>query len=289
MKILVIGATGKVGSILVRKLLEKKADVRVLCRSAERVASLPKEVETVVADLIQNVDEAAETFKGVDAVFMLNPFTPSETTEGLLAVQYARAAGVRKFVYQSVHRLEEVDYIPHIAPKLAIERAIKGSGMQWTIVRPSYFFQNDANSKPGLEKGLYTAPVGPVGVSSVDAGDIAEAEANILTEGGHEGKVYNLVGPDVITGETCAATWSEVTGKQIRYVGNVDGWRAATKAFMPPWINSSLGMMYKNINDRGMLSEGDDVKTVATLLKRPARSYRDFVAQLAGSWGMSAK
>jgi uncharacterized protein YbjT (DUF2867 family) len=289
MKVLVIGGTGKVGSILVRKLHEKNVKVRVLCRNAERASALPKDVEPVVADLVQNSDTSAEAFKGVDAVFMLNPLTPSEGVEAGLAVQYARDAGVRRFVYQSVHGLEEMSYIPHIAAKLAVERAITSSGMQWTFIRPNYFFQNDLTAKPALEKGLYTAPVGSIGVASVDTGDIAEAEANVLTETGHENQIYNLVGPAVLTGESCAATWSDVLGRQVRYVGNVDGWRAATREFMPPWLNYSVGLMYKNINDRGMLSEAEDVKLAETLLNRPLRTYRDFVGQLAKTWGIAAK
>jgi uncharacterized protein YbjT (DUF2867 family) len=63
-------------------------------------------------------------------------------------------------------------------------------------------------------------PLGPVGVSTVDVRDIAEAAAIALTTAGHEGMTYNLNGPDIVSGPGAAAIWSEVLGKEIKYAGH---------------------------------------------------------------------
>jgi uncharacterized protein YbjT (DUF2867 family) len=63
-------------------------------------------------------------------------------------------------------------------------------------------------------------PLGPVGVSPVDARDIAEATAIALTTEGHMGKTYNLNVPDVISGPAAASIWSKALGKEIRYAGH---------------------------------------------------------------------
>lgn len=288
MTTLVIGGTGKVGALLLRLLLARGAAVRVLTRSAERAATLPHGAEGMVADITADPDGARVAFAGVDAVYMLNRPTPEETVEGLLAVELARAMGVRRFVFQSIHKAEAMAHIPHVASKLAIERGVVGSGMGWTLLRPNYFFQNDLTAKAGLEAGLYTAPVGSVGVAAVDAGDIAQAAAVALLEDGHEGQRYDLVGPELLTGEHCAAVWSAVLGREVRYAGDVEGWRAATCAVMPAWFNFDLAMMYRHLACHGMPSDPGEVARMSALIGRPPRAYRDYVAEQARAWGMAA-
>jgi uncharacterized protein YbjT (DUF2867 family) len=286
MKILVIGGTGKVGNHLVEKLLARDGDIRVLSRSAERAAALPSGVEPVAANIIQDPADAVKAFEGVNTVFMLNQPTSDEMVEGLLAVALAERAGVSRFVYQSVHAAEKMDYIPHVASKLAIERGLRASGMAWTFLRPNYFYQNDLNAKAGIEAGLFTQPIGEAGVASVDAGDIADAAATVLLDDGHDYRSYNLVGPDTLTGESCAAIWSEALGREIRYVGDPDRWQAATRSFMPAWFNYDLTMMYRHLGRQGMPSEAGDVTAVTSLLGRPPRSYRDHVTALAAEWDL---
>ncbi len=285
MKILVIGGTGKVGTHLVARLQTHGVMVRVLSASLERAAAIPN-VEPAAANITGDVDGARSAFEGVDAVFMLNRPSLSEMPEGLLAVELARGAGVRRFIYQSVHNAEKMDYIPHVAAKLAIERGVVASGMDWTFLRPNYFFQNDLTGQSDLVRGRFTAPIGSLGVAAVDARDIADAAAKCLVEEGHEGKSYNLVGPDTLTGEICAATWASVTGRDFVYDGDVARWREATRAFMPPWFNFDLAMMYRHLNARGMLPERNDVDVVTALLGRRPRAYRDYVVEQAKEWGL---
>lgn len=288
MRTLVIGGTGKVGALLIPLLLARGTAVRVLTRSAERAAALPQGAEGVVADVAVDPDAARAAFAGIDAVFMLNRPTPAELVEGLLAVELARAAAVKRFVFQSVHDAEAMAHIPHVASKLAIEHGVVASGMAWTLLRPNYFFQNDLTARAGLDAGLYTAPVGSVGVAAVDAGDIARAAAVALLEHGHEGRRYDLVGPEMLTGGDCAAVWSEALGRAVRYAGDVEGWRAATRAVMPAWFNFDLAMMYRHLALHGMPSKAGDVERMTTLIGRPPRAYSDYVIEQARAWEMAA-
>ena len=288
MRILVIGGTGKVGAHLVGGLVAAGAQVRVLTRSAERAAAISDRVETAIGSIMRDPDATAQAFDDIDAVFMLNQPTLEEVAEGLLAVELARAAGVGHFVYQSVHKAEAMAALPHVASKLAIERGIVASGMRWTFLRPNYFYQNDLTAKAGLERGLYVAPVGGIGVAAVDARDIAAAGVAALLDGGHDGRRYNLVGPDILTGETCAGIWSEAIGRTIRYAGDVAAWRAATRDLMPAWFNYDLGMMYAHLGTRGMLPDPGDLDQVTALLGRRPRSYRAFVHEQAALWSLAA-
>lgn len=288
MNVLVIGGTGKVGTILVRHLVAAGVDVRVLTRSAARAGSLPRGTEAAVANITQDPDAAAKAFEGAGMVFMLNQPSLEEMTEGLLAVHLARLAGVGRFVYQSVHNAEKMGHIPHVAAKLAIERSIRSSGMRWTILRPNYFYQNDLPARSALERGRYAMPIGKIGVAAVDAGDIAAAAAATLLESGHEGKTYNLAGPDVLTGDICSAVWAKALGRDVRDVGDVAAWRDATRTSMPPWFNYDLAMMYAHLEASGMLPDPTDLEVITSLLGRPPRSYRDFVLDQVESWNLPA-
>src|SRR5436309_7416700 len=164
MTILVVGGTGKVGTHLLRHLLEQKEAVRVLVRTPERAALVPPQAEVFVADVVEDPEAASAAVQGVEAVFMLNAVTPQETVEGLLVLAIAKAAGVKRFVYQSAHSLSHLHHIPHVGAKLAIEEAVKSSGLAYTIISPNHFFQNDEDTREALlQHGTYLHPFGAVG------------------------------------------------------------------------------------------------------------------------------
>jgi uncharacterized protein YbjT (DUF2867 family) len=131
---------------------------------------------------------------------MLNRASMTETAEGVFAVLLAREARVGRFVYQSVHRLDQLAHLPHVAAKLAIQNGLTTSGLSYTLICPNHFYKNDdAVRRPLVEDGLYVTPLGPIGCDCVDARDIAAASAIALTEQGNEGKAYALVGPERLT------------------------------------------------------------------------------------------
>ncbi|MDX3910315.1 MAG: NAD(P)H-binding protein [Sphingobium sp.] len=285
MKILVIGASGKVGKPLVRELLAKGVSVRALTRSAERAASLDPRVEAVVADITGDPLSSRPAFQGIDAVFMLNQPTFQETAEGLLAVELARSAGVVRFVYQSVFRVDDLAYLPHVAPKLVIQLAVMGSGMGWTILSPNHFYQNDQMTQFSLlKRGEYSVPVGLVGCTSVDVSDIAAVAAVALTGSGHDGRNYPVVGPQLLNGEDCAAIWSEALGTGIRYTGDVEQWQQAARSVLPPWLSFDLGMMYRDFGRRGFVASECEIAQMQELLGRAPRRYEEHVASLAAEW-----
>ena len=127
----------------------------------------------------------------------------------------AREARVQRFVCQSVHRLDELAYLPHVASKLEIQNALTTSGL--TLICPNHFYQSDeAVRGPLIEEGVHATPLGAIGCDGVDARDVAEVGAIALTESGHAGKAYALVGPERLTSQAAAAVWSEALRRPIR-------------------------------------------------------------------------
>ena len=284
MKTLVVGGTGTVGSEVVRQLVARKESVSVLTRSAEHAKKLPAGVAGVVGDLMD--PSTLGVFKGFDAVFLLNPVSTTEVFEGLLGVNAARDGGAKRIVYLSVQNLDGAPHLPHFGGKIGVEAAVMKSGMEWTIVRPNNFYQNDIWFKEAmLNYGVYPQPIGSAGLSRVDVRDIGELSALALTSDGHNGKIYNVVGPDLVTGESTAAEWSKALGKPVKYAGDdLDAWEAQQKAYLPPSMLYDFKHMYAFFQKEGLKATPADIATQTKVLGHAPRSFAAYAKETAAAW-----
>lgn len=284
MKILVLGGTGTVGSAVVRELLARDAEVRVLTRDAA-TAQVPDGVELAEGNL-QEPETIRSVFRGMDGAFVINTVTPAETHEGLMAVNGADLAGTERVVYLSVHHADAAPHLPHFGGKLAIEEAVKRLDAAWTILRPNNFHQNDHWFKDSiLGEGIYPQPLGPTGVSRVDVRDIAEAAAIALTTGEHGGETYDLVGPDAVTGEGTAQTWSRVLEREVRYGGDdMDAWERSALAWLPDWLAFDYRRMYEHFQRHGLIASEEAIARQTALLGHPPRSFEAFARETAEAW-----
>lgn len=284
MKILVTGSTGKVGSVVLKELVKRGAQVRVLVRK-EPSGSTDDYVEVAVGDLLDPVS-VEKAMADVDKLYLLNAVTPDELTQGLIAYDLAKKHKLKQVVYHSVFRVEHFKDVPHFASKLGIENALKEYDVPYTIIRPNYFHQNDEAMKPLLTgPGLYPVPLGANGVSSVDIRDIAEAAAIALTNEGHLGKTYNLNGPDVLSGPMAASIWSKLLDKEIKYPGeDMDGFEEQMRQKAPSWSAFDVRMMFQGYLERGFVAEAGDLRTLTQLLGHPPRRYEDFARETAEKW-----
>ena len=119
MKMLVLGGTGTVGSHVVRELSGRGAEVSVLTRDPARAKDLPKGTRVIQGNLMSPAT-VRSAFDGMDGVFLLNAVSESESHQGLMAINGARAAKVRKIVYLSIFRLNEAPHLPHFGSKVGI-------------------------------------------------------------------------------------------------------------------------------------------------------------------------
>lgn len=285
MKVLVLGGTGTVGSQVVAELSARKAEVSVLTRSAEKAKALPAGARAVTGDLLEPAT-VRSVFQGMDGVFLLNPVSVTESHEGLMAVNGARLAGVKRVVYMSVQGAEDEAYLPHFGSKVGVEAGLKTSPFEWTILRPNNFYQNDYWFKDAiLQYGVYPQPIGDKGCSRVDVRDIAEAAAIVLTAGGHAGETYNLVGPEALTGKGTAEVWSRVLDRAVAYGGNdLDAWEKQFLQYMPAWMVFDFRQMYAFFQEKGFHGTAEDVARQTKLLGHPPRRFEDFARETAAAW-----
>lgn len=287
MTILVTGATGRVGRHLVQQLVQRDAKVRVLTRNPAGT-DFPAAVEVMQGDLL-DLAALRRAFSGVSTLFLLNAVTGDEFTQALITLNIARESGVERVVYLSVFGADSAVNVPHFAVKFGAERMLAAMGFGATILRPSYFIDNEAMLKDViLQHGIYPMPLGGKGVAMVDARDIAEVAALELIRrdqapGRLPSTTLNLVGPDSLTGEGAAAIWSELLGRPILYAGDdPQGFEQNMATFMPAWMAYEMRLMAERYVSDGMLPQPGDRERLVQMLGRPLHGYRDFARSLIG-------
>jgi len=285
MRVLVTGGTGMVGSQVVRELTARGAEVSVLTRDPAKANSLPAGATAVEGNLL-DPKTIRHVFGGSDAVFLLNAQSPTEAQEGLQAICGMKLAGIARVVYQSVHDVDRVPYLPQFGAKLAIEHGLRGSGLAFTILRPNHFFQNDYWSRDALlHAGIYPQPLGNIGMSRVDVRDIAEAAAITLLSADHAGETYDLVGPDVLTGNDIARIWSQTLEREIRYAGqDLDAWEQQSLQYLPDWMVFNLRLMFEHFQQHGLKASAGALARLTRLLGHAPRPFAAFAKETAEGW-----
>ena len=289
MSILVTGSTGRIGAQVVAQLAASGSSVRALTRTPEKTG-FPAGVTAVRGDML-DADAMRLALAGANTLFLLVSNAPDELTQAINTLGLAREAGVKGIVYLSVTRSAEYTDVSHFTAKHAVERMIEQMDLPATVLRPSYFFQNDATLKDPLTKaGLYVSSVGDKGVSMIDVRDIADAAVIELLRrdrapGSLPRATYELSGPDALTGSSLANIWSNALGREVRYAGgDLDAFEKAVKTKAPAWLAYDLRAMMHRYQADGAVATPDDIVRLTTLLGRPPRRYHDFAHETARSW-----
>ncbi|HEY1398930.1 SDR family oxidoreductase [Roseateles sp.] len=283
--ILVTGASGTIGSLVVQGLARRGASVKALVRKAGK-AQLPAGVAEVVADL-SDIPSMRRALSGVRTLFLLNAVTPDEVTQGLQTLSLAREAGIERIVYLSVIHADQFTDVPHFTGKHTVERMIDKLDLPVTVLRPAYFMQNDLQVQSVIESyGVYPMPIGAAGVAMIDTRDLADvAVAELLRRDAAPGplprEVFDVVGPEALSGVSAAETWSRVLQREIRYGGDdLAAFEAQLAQAMPSWMAYDMRLMMARIQQQGMKPAAGTAQRLETLLGRPLRRYEALVKEL---------
>lgn len=215
--VLVTGATGTVGRLVVADLLARGASVRAAVTNPVRArTAVPAAADQVRFDFTDSSSWPA-AFTGVDTVFVMRPPALGNVRRDLVpALDAARAAGVRHVVVLSLQGAGRNRIVPHAA----LEEWARGSGLGWTFVRPSFFMENLTGTHAGdvRDRDELCVPAGDGATSFVAAGDVAAVvTAALLDPGAHHGRAWTPTGPEALSYAEVAAVLSEVLGRPVRY------------------------------------------------------------------------
>ncbi len=222
--ILVTGATGNVGSKLLRELATRKAAFRALVHKVEDVGRLRAQgIEAVHGD-ITNPASIRPALQGIQRLYVLSPGSPQLAEIESALVTEARRAGVQYIVKQSVLGADTHAVCPFTSIHAYAEEAVKASGLAYTFLRLNSFMQNFVvlHARSLVSQGTFYEPLADARVSHVDTRDIATAAARVLTEAGHEGQAYDITGPAALSNMQIAAQLSTLLQRQVTYTPTSD-------------------------------------------------------------------
>jgi uncharacterized protein YbjT (DUF2867 family) len=272
MKTLVLGGTGKTGRRVVDRLTARGVPVRVGSRSG----APPFDWD--------NPATWASALQGVSSVYV--SYYPDLAVPGAVEkvgsfAELAVRDGARRLVLLAGRGEPEAELA---------EEAVRDSGADLTILRSTWFAQNFSESffLDQVVSGVLAAPAGDVPEPFVDAEDIADVATAALTEDGHEGELYELTGPRLLTFAEAVDEIAEATGREIRYVPvSIEEYTSMLAEHgVPDDYASLLTYLFTEVLDGRNARLADGVQRA---LDREPRDFRDFARDTAatGVWNAS--
>jgi uncharacterized protein YbjT (DUF2867 family) len=276
--ILVTGATGNVGSRLVRALVAAGVSTSGLVRRADAAAELQAMGVEAVVGTFEDAETLREAVRGVERLYLVSPPGVDAMVENQVAVvDAARDEGVQHVVKQSSIGADLDTEASIVIAHRRIEEAIEQSGIPWTHLRPHWFMQNELGQAGTIAgDGVFYAP-DVTEISMIDVADVAAAAASVLTGDGHEGKAYVLTGPEALSYADVAEAYSSVLGQEVRWqeVTLDDARDSMREAGMPDELAVGFPEIMAGYRDGGVMREVSPA--VEQLTGRAPRTFAEFV------------
>jgi len=274
-RILVIGASGTVGSELARLLAAQGESV------LKATSRGPTAADQVQFDAVTRAG-LHEAFSGVDRAFLLSPPGHANQHELLVPlIDEARARGLKKVVLMSAMGANADDS----APLRQAEKRLEATGLAYNIIRPNWFMQNFNTFwiQGILQQGKILLPVGTAKGSFIDARDIAAVAARLLTSDEFSNRDFDLTGPVALDHDAVAAILSRETGRAIAFqdippAAMLDG--LLTAGLPRPYAEFLLLIL-------GFFKAGYSERTtdaVAQILGRAPGSFEQYAKDYRAAW-----
>lgn len=219
-KILITGATGTIGTELTKYLSTKGISFRAMVRSLENAKDLTafRGVELVEGDF-NDPKSIERSLTGIEKAFLLTNSSEQAEQQQSTFVKIAKQAGVKHIVKLSQWAADVNSPVRFLRYHAVVESLIKESGMTYTFLRPNLFMQGLLGFRETIIKqNQFFGAIGDARISMIDIRDIAAVAGEVLTGSGHEGKIYNLTGPESLTHAEMAEKLSAAVDHNIQFI-----------------------------------------------------------------------
>jgi uncharacterized protein YbjT (DUF2867 family) len=273
--VLVTGATGNVGTSVIRELQGGGASVRAFVRDPARGAQkLGDGVALSVGDFA-DASSIRRALEDVDLVLLASGDGPHKVEHEVAVIDAAAAAGVKRIVKASTVGAQAGSPLPPFDWNGRIEEHLRGSGVGSVILQSNFYMTNLFASAEQVRQGMMFAPAGKGKIAMIDPGDVGAVAAVVLTSDDHDGQTYELTGPDAITYAQVAEALSAATGRPVEFVDVPDeaARQGLVAAGMPDWLVDHLIELFGLIR-QGLL--GNTTDTVRSLTGRDPRGFGEF-------------
>ncbi|MFI2213796.1 SDR family oxidoreductase [Streptomyces sp. NPDC020141] len=275
--ILVTGATGNIGSALLKELHARGVGpLRGLTRDAAR-AVFPEGVETVEGDFAESAS-LKHALEGVRSLFLVSGLGSDADI-----LEAARQAGVEHVVLVSSITVQTHPHLGPAGEKLAVERLLKASGMAWTILRPTQFASNTlmwAASIRGHE--TVRAPYAATALPTIHPADIASVARVALTEPGHHGRTYALTGPEQVTARQQVEAIAAALGREVPFaeISRQQAHARMAAVFGAEAADAVLDVTGGDVNDELLMVRD----TVSRITGTPALPFQQWASENANAF-----
>jgi uncharacterized protein YbjT (DUF2867 family) len=281
--ILLTGATGRVGSATAKALALARIPFRALVRDSEKVAFDPGAAEIVQGDLNDRAI-VEQALQGVSRALIVMGNHPDQSKLELQFASLSAEAGVSHLV-----KVSSMEAAPDATARLPknhydTEQHIASLGIDWTFLRPNYYMQNMLMYAGSIARNnSFALPLGTAKTAMIDARDVGEVAAVVLTGEGHAGQAYRLTGPKMMDFHEVAARIGAVLERPVAYVAqSPEAFREVLGQFIKSaWQLDAVCELFAEIA-AGSLEE--QTSTTADLLGRPAMDLDTFTKQFADAF-----
>ena len=271
MSFLITGATGVIGGQVARQLVEHGMQVRTISRNPEK-ANLPREIEIFAGDLTAREFHPG-VFEGVKSIFLfpaegnINNFLSTAKRHG---VEHIVALSSLAAAAEFPRDLNSTSYRHHIA----IENAIRESGIDFTFLRPGTF----ANNLRGWSYSIKTRKMvfGPYPESAqalIHEADVVDVAVTALTSDGHKGAIYPLTGPEALT-----------QFQQLEIIGDAIGEKLTFQKISPEQFRQSMAQFMPDEVINMLLNYWSDTVTQPDVVRKTAEQVTGKPGRTFAQW-----
>ncbi|RKH14697.1 SDR family oxidoreductase [Corallococcus sp. CA053C] len=271
--ILITGATGNIGKELVTRLAPEGVPLRIVTRDERKVAHLDARIERIIGNLGDRAT-VQRALQGVERLFMVSLLTGEGDAADPMLIEEARRAGVRHVV--KISSLGTNGNSAMGRRHREKERLIEESGMAWTFLRPGSFMSNALQwATPIRTQGTVFTPTADGKLAPIAPGDIAGVAAVALTTAGHEGRIYALTGPELLSAHDQVRILAGVLGKPIKCmdVPVTAAGENVRKSGAPEWMVEGLMELWTAVRTGNGTTRTDEVER---LTGRPAQTFEQW-------------
>lgn len=282
--ILVTGATGRVGYHLLERLADAHEPTTAMVRVEAKGYDLPGSTEPLVASL--EAPPAAEVLRQFDRVFLLSPSSEAQVEIETMFIDALLAAGHRPHVVKIAwDGFQEPDCeVRYMRSHRQIAAHLESTGLPSTYLAPNLYMESLLSATDTIrEEALLRAPAGDAAVAFVATSDVSAVAAHVLTNPGHENKIYVVTGPEALSYADVAAQISTVFARQVEYEDvPPDRARASMLASgADPWHVDGALELFEWIRAGGCDTVTDEVRKATG---EPARPIEDWLLELRGAF-----
>ena len=267
--ILVTGATGTTGSVVLKELLDRGAPVRALTHSPDRVDELRALGADVAVGDLGDPGSLDDAMRGIERMYLVHTPNEQQAAQEINAVSAAERAGAYAVVKLGAQGQDPQSDVRFHRTHAEVTEHLQQSSLRWTILQPSGFLQNYLGQAQAVQEGRLVSARPEARVAHVDARDVAAVAARALAEEGHENCTYVLTGPAAVSDADIA----QELGVELVVVAPEDARGAMLGAGYPQWNVDGL-LELDDLYRSGAASA--TTADIEALLGRKGRSIADF-------------